>query len=496
MPYGLERDTVERMHKVFAAHSAVKTVVLYGSRAVGNYRKGSDIDLTFFGQELQYDELRKIDLELDDLDLPYMIDASLYRMLDNEALKENIQRAGVAFYENKLSVPTGWKTARMGDVCKVLRGNTITRKQTKLGRVPVVAGGLAPAYTHNKANRPANTVTVSGSGANAGFVNFYDVPIYASDCSTVTPKHREELLPVFVFRFLQSQQKYIYENLKRGSAQPHVYPKDIAELRIPVLPVSAQKQVVTILDEAFAAIEVATANVRKNIVNARELFDRKLNHAFSQQMEGWVEKPLEEIGKTQTGTTPKTSDQSNYGDYISFVKPSDFNTDGTLDYDKDRLSERGAKGARKVPAGSVLMVCIGATIGKCGYCEQDVTTNQQVNALTPSDGSSSRFIYYQMLTKKFQRKVVRASGQATLPIINKSKWSALTIWLPPKVAEQNKIAAELGVLAEKTQRLSRIYERNLAHLAELKQSILHKAFTGELTAGTGTAERILSQAGL
>ena len=193
-----------------------------------------------------------------------------------------------------------------------------------------------------------------------------------------------------------------------------------------------------------------------------------------------MEKTLDEIGKTQTGSTPKTSDQSNYGDFISFVKPADFNPDGSLDYEKDGLSKTGLANARVVPAGSVLMVCIGATIGKCGYCDQDVTTNQQINALTPADGSSHRFLYYQMLTESFQRTVIHRSGQATLPIINKSKWSALSVWLPPTIAEQKRIAAQLDSLAAETQRLTRLYEQKQAALAALKKSLLHQAFSGEL----------------
>ena len=254
----------------------------------------------------------------------------------------------------------------------------------------------------------------------------------------------------------------------------------IEDYQIPVPPLAEQQRIVGLLDEAFEGLATAKANAEKNLQNARALFESHLQSVFTQRGPGWVEKKLEEIGKTQTGSTPKTSDQSNYGDFISFVKPGDFNTDGTLDYDENGLSESGAAGARIVPAGSVLMVCIGATIGKCGYCDQDVTTNQQVNALTPSDGSSNRFIYYQMLTETFQRKVIHASGQATLPIINKSKWSALSVWLPPKVAEQKKIAAKFDALTEESQRLARLYERKQAALEALKKSLLHQAFTGEL----------------
>jgi type I restriction enzyme S subunit len=290
-----------------------------------------------------------------------------------------------------------------------------------------------------------------------------------------------KLLPEFVALFFQTSS--YWQSIKdgsSGSAQGGFNATKLGALSLPVPPLSEQQRIVTLLDEAFDGIATAKANAEKNLLNARAIFESHLQSVFAQRGPGWVEKKLEEIGKTQTGSTPKTNDRANYGDFISFVKPGDFNTDGTLDYDKDRLSESGAAGARKVSAGSVLMVCIGATIGKCGYCDQDVTTNQQVNALTPSDGSSNRFIYYQMLTESFQRKVIHASGQATLPIINKSKWSALSVWLPPTVAEQATIATKFDALLEEAQRLESIYQQKLTALDKLKKSLLHRAFSGAL----------------
>jgi type I restriction enzyme S subunit len=250
------------------------------------------------------------------------------------------------------------------------------------------------------------------------------------------------------------------------------------KIAFPALP--EQQRIAAILDEALDGIATARANAEQNLQNARAIFESQLQAVFSQRGEGWVEKKLEEIGKTQTGSTPKTADQSNYGDFISFVKPADFNADGSLDYEKDGLSQKGLASARVVPAGSVLMVCIGATIGKCGYCDQDVTTNQQINALTPSDGSSNRFLYYQMLTEGFQRSVIHSSGQATLPIINKSKWSALAVSLPPTLAEQKIIAARFDELQDETHRLESLYQRKIATLDELKKSLLNQAFSGNL----------------
>jgi type I restriction enzyme S subunit len=283
--------------------------------------------------------------------------------------------------------------------------------------------------------------------------------------------------PRFIFYLLSN---FDLNRFATGTGVPTLNRNFVHDQIVNVPSLSEQQRIAALLDEAFAGLATAKANAEQNLQNARAIFESRLQSVFSQRGEGWVEKKLEEIGRTQTGSTPKTSDHSNYGDFISFVKPGDFKADGTLDYGKDGLSKTGADVARIVPAGSILMVCIGATIGKCGYSDRAVTTNQQVNALTPSDGSSNRFIYYQMLTESFQRSVINASGQATLPIINKLKWSSLPVWLPPTVAEQEAIAEEFDALLDETQRLTRIYERKHAALEELKKSLLHQAFNGEL----------------
>jgi len=292
---------------------------------------------------------------------------------------------------------------------------------------------------------------------------------------------RSEINSEFISYFLQSPDGQAnLGTYTGGSVQQVINLSDLRTVNVPVPPLAEQQRIVGILDEAFAGLATAKAKAEKNLQNSRALFESHLQSVFTQRGNGWVEKRLEQIGKTQTGSTPKTSDQANYGEFISFVKPADFNADGSLDYERDGLSEKGLASARIVPEGSVLMVCIGATIGKCGYCDHDVTTNQQINALTPTDGSSHRFLYYQMLTEGFQRSVIHRSGQATLPIINKSNWSALPVWLPPTVAEQKRIAAKFDALVAETQRLARLYERKLAALEALKKSLLHQAFTGKL----------------
>jgi type I restriction enzyme S subunit len=282
----------------------------------------------------------------------------------------------------------------------------------------------------------------------------------------------------FLFYFLFSKQDEISGT--EGAVFASINKAEIQNISIPIPPLPEQKRLVRLLDEAFDRIATVKANSERNLQNASAIFESNLEAVFVQRGDGWVEKKLEQIGTTQTGSTPKTSEKENFGDFISFIKPADFNKDGSLNYKNDGLSELGLSKARSVSAGSVLMVCIGATIGKCGFCDQVVTTNQQINVLMPFDGIFYKFVYYYMLTKDFQRHVLSSSSQATLPIINKSKWSVLKLALPPMLEEQKNIASGFDTLREETQRLESIYHRKLANLDELKKSLLHQAFNGEL----------------
>jgi len=102
--FGLHSEQVELIKKVIASHSKVERAVLYGSRAKGNFRAGSDIDLTLHGADLTYADLVQIDCELDDLLLPYTVDLSIYRDIENPDLIRHIQHVGVEFYRREAAL--------------------------------------------------------------------------------------------------------------------------------------------------------------------------------------------------------------------------------------------------------------------------------------------------------------------------------------------------------------------------------------------------------
>jgi len=99
MHYGLKEQTIESIRGVFACHPLVEKAMLYGSRAMGNFKPGSDIDLTLFGESLTSLELGIIEEELDGLLLPYQIDLSIFHRIENMDLREHIERVGVVFYQ-------------------------------------------------------------------------------------------------------------------------------------------------------------------------------------------------------------------------------------------------------------------------------------------------------------------------------------------------------------------------------------------------------------
>ena len=129
-------------------------------------------------------------------------------------------------------VPEGWEASTLGQLAEFKRGKTITKKEVVDGPIPVVAGGLGPAYYCNKSNTAERVITVSGSGANAGFTRMYFEKVWASDCSYVDKATTFFLH--FVYCFLKDNKTTI-DNMQKGAAQPHVYAKDInlMELCIP-----------------------------------------------------------------------------------------------------------------------------------------------------------------------------------------------------------------------------------------------------------------------
>jgi type I restriction enzyme S subunit len=165
--------------------------------------------------------------------------------------------------------------------------------------------------------------------------------------------------------------------------------------------------------------------------------------------DGWREVRIADLGRVVTGTTPRAADGGSWGDAVDFITPGDQRPGARDVRPARRLSAAGAQrlASRLVPAGSTLVTCIGATIGKTSLTARPAVTNQQVNAVVPDEATVSREFLYYLLTAHAPRIAQVASGSAT-QIVTKRQFERLRVLLPPR-AEQVRIAGFLGPLDDK-----------------------------------------------
>jgi len=250
---------------------------------------------------------------------------------------------------------------------------------------------------------------------------------------------------------------YDFSALNRGTTIPSLVKTELLEIPIPVPPLPEQKRIVAI--QAFANISQAVANAEKNLANARELFDSYLNEVFTRKGEGWETKKFSDVLNIRNGRNQKAVESEN-GTY-----PILGSAGNVMAYATDYICEAGT-----------------TIIGRKGnistpiYVETQFWNVDTAFGLSPKAGLHNKFLYYYCLSYDF----AALNRGTTIPSLVKSE--LLEIPIPfPSLAEQKRIVAILDEILFNIRRTKDVYERKLAALAELKQALLQKAFTGELT---------------
>jgi type I restriction enzyme M protein len=178
--------------------------------------------------------------------------------------------------KNKVRFEKIWDTENLvflSEIAEIKKGTTITKENTDRGDIPVIAGGQEPAYYHNQANREKNVITVSASGAYAGFVNYFEKPIFASDCNTITSNDENKISTKLIYLFLKSIQNEIYR-LQRGQAQPHVYADDLAKIKLPFPTLDMQKKIVSEIEVLEAKEKKEKEEIEKGKETIINLFNQ------------------------------------------------------------------------------------------------------------------------------------------------------------------------------------------------------------------------------
>lgn len=200
--------------------------------------------------------------------------------------------------------------------------------------------------------------------------------------------------------------------------------------------------------------------------------------------EGWCWASVALLGEAVTGSTPPTDNPAFYSgpDGLPFFKPTDLDAGYHLVVARQHLSESGSGRARVLPEGSVLVTCIGATIGKTGLARVACCTNQQINALVAAEAlRSTRFLYWFFVSPLGQAAIKGSSSATTLPILNKGKFERVCIPLPP-LAEQHRIVSSIDRQVSIAEEAERQVAISVGRIRRLRQSILKWAFEGRLVA--------------
>ncbi|EAK1578801.1 restriction endonuclease subunit S [Campylobacter jejuni] len=262
-----------------------------------------------------------------------------------------------------------------------------------------------------------------------------------------------------------------------------IYPKDIKE----------QERIVGILDESFAKIDESIKILEQNLLNLDELMQSALQKAFNplkdnakenyKLPQGWEWKSLGEIGNTSSGGTPLRNKKEYWENgSIKWLKSGELN-DGYIDFIEENITEEAIENssAKIFQKGTLLIAMYGATAGRLGILNLDSATNQAVCAFLHKDNKNIKFLEKFLFYFLFfiRDKIIKDSFGGAQPNISQTYIKNLQIPLPP-LKEQEQIAKHLDFIFEKTKALKELYTKELKDYEELKQSLLDKAFKGEL----------------
>jgi type I restriction enzyme S subunit len=194
---------------------------------------------------------------------------------------------------------------------------------------------------------------------------------------------------------------------------------------------------------------------------------------------GWTWVDVSSLGSIETGNTPSTKRQEYYGGDIPFFKPTDLEAGYNVTEARQHLTEVGLSAGRALPEDSILVTCIGATIGKTGIIRRRGASNQQINSIVPVGAFAPDFIYFQVIGPFFQRQIHGNYSSTTLPILNKTKFSELAVAIC-SLEEQRVLTNELDRRMSVLDRLGEDVDAQIVRAQVLRRSVLQRAFRGQL----------------
>jgi type I restriction enzyme S subunit len=368
-----------------------------------------------------------------------------------------------------------WEIKTIADVCKSASSNVSQNTlEENNGDYPIFgASGIIKNVNFYHRDKPYISIVKDGSG----YGRITLMPAYTSVIGTlqyIIPNDEIDLNYLYYNLLSIDFKKYV-----SGAAIPHIYFKDYKTEPFLWMPLEEQKEIVSILDDAFESIERAKSNAEQNLKNAKELFKSYLQGVFENKSEDWEVKTLEEIAEVEYGYTDKSNEE---GDY-RYIRITDIDKNGELILsDKKYINYSKEASNFIIQKNDLLMARTGATFAKVllyNGDEPSVFASYLIRIKFKVDIENELYWYFTKTPNYWDQANILQSGAAQ-PHFNGAAVKQVVFSYPKSKKEQKNIINTFRKFSIEIKKLESIYQQKLNDLDELKKSILQKAFNGEL----------------
>ncbi|MBN1338098.1 MAG: restriction endonuclease subunit S [Bacteroidales bacterium] len=392
----------------------------------------------------------------------------------------------------------GWEIKKIGEICEVLNGGTPDTKVKEywdgenLWITPKDMGKLNSIYVNDTERKitaaglknssakvlPPNSVILS-SRAPIGHLAINTKPIATNQgCKGIVPS--DKINKTFLYYFLKNSIQLL-NDLGSGTTFKELSGSKLSLVEIPIPPLPEQHRIVAILDAAFAAIDKARANIERNIQNARDLFQSKLEEIFTVNKDDWREEKLDNVAKIMYGYTTKSSNNGN----AKLLRITDIQNNevdwSAVPYCK---IEKDDYSKYKLKDGDIVFARTGATTGKSYLVKNPPTSvfaSYLIRLQNNADILDPEFLFLFFQTSTYWDRINTGISGSAQGGFNASKLKELIVCFPNDKKDQHRIIHNLNLIKNKIQILESKYSNKANELDHLKKSILQKAFNGELT---------------
>jgi type I restriction enzyme S subunit len=395
-------------------------------------------------------------------------------------------------------VKAGWTTKTLADVCTVFAdGDWIESKDQSTDGIRLIQTGNVGEGEFKDRSDKARYISEET------FARLRCTEIFEGDClisrlpdpvgrSAILPDTGERMitavdctivrfdqtlcLPTF-FNYYSQSTEYINNIAERctGTTRNRISRSQLGNTTLPIPSIKEQHRIVILLDEAFADIATAKANAEKNLHSARDLFSSHLQSIFTTRGEDWVEKPLGDIGKVSMCKRIFKEQTSPAGD-IPFYKIGTFGKQADAFIPAEIYRQFRQK--FPFPSKGAVLVSAAGTVGRRVVYDGEDAYFQDSNIVWIANDQTkvlNHFLYH------FYGSCDWNSTQgATISRLYNDNLRQIVIAFPQSLDEQNRIATQLDVMTDETNRLTALYRQKLTALDDLKKSLLHQAFSGQL----------------